>query len=97
MKRTTVFVKSVGSVRCLLSGKQTVLIPIFPGILKHPTVGQLRKLLSDPAVASKYTVEALKIAPWPVLRKFPAKWLKRCLSEAHLGRRRRQAILFLLT
>ena len=96
MRRTTNFVKSRGTVRCTLPAGQEIRVPVVPGILKHLTVEQLRNLLKDPDVVRKYTIEALNEAPWPVLCKFPAEWLKRCIGDAHLNPRRARAIAFLL-
>jgi hypothetical protein len=66
---------------------------VFPGILKHPTVDELRELLKRPAVARKYTILAL----WQVLREFPRDWLEACLSEANLRAGRENALRFLLS
>jgi len=96
MRTATPFVKSTGTVKCAVPGGKTIRIPVFPGVLKHPTLAQLRCLLRDPDVAQKYTVEALRIAPWPVLREFPHEWLKQCMPQAHLDTRRSRALKFLL-
>ena len=97
MKRTLRFVQSVGTVQCTLSPRQTVTLPVFPGILKHPTVDELHELLTKPEVARKYTVLALRKAPWQVLREFPRSLLESCLDEADLRPRRAEALRFLLS
>ncbi len=97
MKRTYRFVESVGTVQCALGPDREVTLPVFPGILKHPTMGELRELLERPAVARKYTVQALRKAPWPVLREFPRDWLDACMAEANLRTGRQQALRFLLS
>lgn len=97
MKRSYRFVESVGTVRCTLDSGREVALPVFPGILKHPTVDELRELLARPAVARKYTVLALRKAPWQVLREFPGDWLEACLAEASLRAGRVRALRFLLS
>lgn len=97
MKRTHRFVESVGSVRCTTESGKDVNLPAFPGILKHPTVDELLDLLEKPAVARKYTVLALRKAPWQVLREFPPEWLEACLPEADLREGRVRALRFLLS
>ncbi len=97
MKRTYRFVESVGAVRCVLGVGREVTLPVFPGILKHPTVDELRELLQRPAVAQKYTVQALRKAPWQVLREFPREWLVACMTEAELRPGRQRALSFLLS
>jgi hypothetical protein len=96
MKRTVVFAKSAGCVTCATSSG-LVTLPIVPGILKHPTPEALPRLLVNPDVARKYTLEALRKASWPILRLFPRAWLRQCLPEAHLHPRRAAAIEFLLS
>ncbi len=97
MKRSYRFVESVGTVRCVLGPVHEVTLPVFPGILKHPTVDELRELLTKPAVARKYTILALRKAPWQVLREFPRTWLEACLDEANLRPGRVDALRFLLS
>ncbi len=97
MKRSYRFVESVGVVRCSLGPDRSVMLPVFPGYLKHPTIGELRELLSRPAVARKYTILALRKAPWQVLREFPRDWLEVCLAEANLRPGRAEALRFLLS
>lgn len=97
MKRTFRFVESVGSVRCTTESGEEVTLPAFPGILKHPTVDELLQLLQKPAVARKYTVLALRKAPWQVLREFPSEWLETCLPDADLREGRVRALRFLLS
>ncbi len=96
MKRTYVFVKSTGMVKCVLPSGQEIEVPAVPGLLKHPTTGMLRGMLKDPDVVRKYTIEALRKAPWPVLRQFPREWLEECMKEADLEVGRRKALAFLL-
>ena len=96
MKRSYRFVESVGAVHCALSPDHEVTLPVFPGILKHPTVRELRELLENPTVARKYTILALRKAPWQVLREFPPDWLESCLAEASLRPGRKRALSFLL-
>jgi len=96
VKRTYSFAVSTGSVSTCLPDGRTVTLPVVPGILKHPTPEALPALLVDPAAARKYTREALRHAAWPVLRLFPAEWLRECLDDARLTPGRRQALLFLL-
>lgn len=96
MKRTYRFVQSLGTVRVELQEGGEVSLPVFPGILKHPTTGELPVLLSRPAVARKYTSLALQKAPWQVLREFPRDWLESCLAETNLREGRERALRFLL-
>ena len=97
MKRTYRFVQSVGTVQCALGSGRKVTLPVFPGILKHPTVDELHELLARPVVARKYTILALRKAPWQVLREFPGDWLEACLAEANLRAGRAHALRFLLS
>jgi len=97
MKRSYVFVEPMGTVECTVDGGAIVELPVFPGILKHPTTDQLAMLLANPVVARKYTCEALRKAPWPVLRRFPRAWLLACLPHAHMRPSRRQALDLLLS
>lgn len=97
MKRSYKFVESVGTVQCTLSPGHEVTLPIFPGILKHPSVDELPELLAKPAVARKYTILALRKAPWQVLREFPRPLLETCLAEANLRTGRAEALRFLLS
>ena len=95
MIRSVTWVKSEGTVQVALEGEQLE-IPVIPGLLKHLTTTELRPLLHDPEVLRKYTLEALRLAPWQVLREFPRPWVRRCLPEAGLSPERRDAIEFLL-
>lgn len=72
-------------------------IPLFPGILKHLSVQDLPKVVESQATLLKYTGEALKSAPWPVLREFPRSWLLACLDEVEMRNGRRLALEFLLS
>lgn len=82
-------------VRCTIEG-QTLELPVFMGVLKHPSLDQLRDLLADPVVAAKYTREALRRLPWSALRRFPHGWLTACLPGAGLSDGRRRAVEFML-
>ena len=97
MKRTYRFVESVGTVKYALSPDHEVTLPVFPGILKHPSLDELPALLARPAVARKYTVLALQKAPWQVLREFPPALLEACLADADLRPGRAEALRFLLS
>jgi hypothetical protein len=97
MKRTYRFVKSIGRVSVGLDDGGQVSLPVFPGILKHLTVDELSALLAKPAVARKYTILALRKAPWQVLREFPRDWLEACLAEADLRAGRAQALRYLMS
>lgn len=97
MKRSYRFVESVGTVEVALGTGRKVTLPVFPGILKHPTVDELRELLTRPSVARKYTILALRKAPWQVLREFPRDLLETCLAEAKLRSGRADALRFLLS
>ncbi len=97
MKRTYRFVESIGSVQYELDSGQRVTLPVFPGILKHPTIDELPRLLARPSVARKYTVLALQKAPWQVLREFPRALLEACVADANLRPGRADALRFLLS
>jgi hypothetical protein len=75
----------------------TVELPVVPGILKHLDEVELARLLANPDVALKYTLEALRIAPWQVLRHFPRGWLLECLPKANLPEGRARAVEFMLS
>jgi len=96
MRRAYQFAKPDGTVTCVLATGRSVTVPVFPGLLKHLTTEALREMLAKPPVVRKYTVEALRHAAWPLLREFPADWLKECLDAADLRPSRRKAVLFLL-
>lgn len=96
MKRSYRFVEPLGRVASLTEGGERLELPLFAGILKHPTTGQLAALLTEPPVARKYTLEALRKAPWSALRQFPRWWLIACLPHAHLPEGRRKAVQFML-
>jgi hypothetical protein len=82
VKRTYRFASGLGCVRCEISSGREIQLPVFLGILKHPRAEALPELLRSPAVARKYTMEALRTAAWPILRPFPRSWLIECLKEA---------------
>lgn len=95
MKRTFRFAAKVATVPAVLDG-ETIELPVFPGILKHPRLEELPGLLCEPATARKYTVEALRVAAWPLLEQFPRAWLLHYLPDAPMRPQRRKALLFLL-
>ncbi|MEW6747741.1 MAG: hypothetical protein AB1486_33860 [Planctomycetota bacterium] len=97
MKQTCTFVKAVAIVTCEIVPGRTISVPVIPGILKHPRVEELQALLANPNVVTKYTLEALRKASWPILRQFPRAWLRECLPHAHLKPSRRRALEFLLS
>jgi hypothetical protein len=95
MKRTYTFVTARHVVACEVDGV-SISLPVFVGVLKHPTESQLCELLTRPEVARKYTYEALRRLPWPALRQFPHDWLRACLNESRLPEPRRRAVEFML-
>ena len=97
MKRTQRFVQPSGMVVCRLPDGEAIEIPVVQGILKHLNPTQLADLLTDPEVALKYTLEALRVAPWPVLSRFPRDWLIACLPQASLREGRARALDFMLS
>ena len=97
MKRSYVFVRSVGSVKLEMPDGTEIEIPLFPGILKHPSSSSLPELLNTPAAIRKYTLEAIRKVPWPVLKAFPKSWIESCLQGADIRPGRRQALIYLLS
>ncbi|MCU0725792.1 MAG: hypothetical protein MUE73_08395 [Planctomycetes bacterium] len=97
MRRTVRFVTPSGTAICRLPEGREILLPVVQGILKHLSAADLARLLEDPAVARKYTREALRVAPWSALREFPADWLRECLPKARVREARIRAIEFLLS
>jgi len=95
MKRTFSFAAPLGTVSASLAGA-VVEIPVFPGILKHPRPEDLLGLLERPAVLRKYTIEAIRVTAWPLLRQFPPAWLLHHLPHAPMRPERRRALLYLL-
>lgn len=95
MKRTYTFVTAREIVHCDIDG-ESIPLPVFVGVLKHPTERQLCELLTRPEVARKYTHEALRKLPWPALRQFPHRWLRSCLPTSGLQESRRRAVEFML-
>jgi hypothetical protein len=95
MKRTYRFIEPSGVVACVIDDVPME-IPVFGGILKHPTIEQLRELLADPDVVRRYACEALRKAPWNALRSFPRGLLIACLPVANLSDGRRRALELLL-
>jgi hypothetical protein len=53
-------------------------------------------LLKNPNAALKYTREAIRIAPWQVLRKFPRQWLRTVMKETDIRPERARALDFML-
>jgi hypothetical protein len=97
MKRTYHFASSLGTVTCSLPNGRSIEVPVFAGIMKHPTSQKLPDLLRKPSTLRKYTMLALSKASWPILRHFPRSWLQECLPEAPLAPSRRQALDYLLS
>ncbi|MCX7044316.1 MAG: hypothetical protein NTX50_02365 [Candidatus Sumerlaeota bacterium] len=97
MYRPFIYAHSTGKAVCLLPTGRTITVPIVPGILKHPAESDLPEILRAPEALRKYTIEALRRAPWQTLREFPSEWLMECLDEAALRPGRREALLFLLS
>jgi hypothetical protein len=95
MKRSYVFVTAREVVCCDIDGV-SIHLPVFVGVLKHPTERQLCELLAQPEVARKYTREALRKLPWNALRQFPHDWLRACLATSQLPEPRRRAVEFML-
>jgi len=96
VKRTLRFARSIGMLPVQVSPGWTVTVPVFPGILKHPTLVRLPELLRNPNVLRKYTREALRIASWHLLREFPRDWLLENLPAAGVRPGRQKALEFLL-
>ena len=96
MKHTHQFARRVGTVVMTSPSGERAVLPVIPGILKHPSCERLPELLEKPNVARKYTVLALQKASWPILRQFPEDWLRECIDEARLPASRKKALLFLL-
>lgn len=98
MKQTSYFVKPEGFVICTVGRRERVRLPVVQGILKHPDVAELRRLLRQGHhIAEKYTREALKCAAWPVLREFPGSWLLKVLEVTDMSPSRRKALRYLLS
>ena len=95
MKRSYRFVTAREVVCCEIDGVP-ISLPVFVGVLKHPTERQLCELLTRPEVARKYTCEALRKLPWSALRQFPLDWLRACLVVSKLPEPRRRAVEFML-
>ena len=97
MRRTFHYPQSIGTVKLITPSGEEYYIPVFQGILKHPDPQSLINLLNNYSVIHKYTCEALKHASWPLLKQFPALWLKTCMNDVTLPSVRRKAIKFLLS
>lgn len=96
MKRTYTFARSTGLATCVLPTGEEVTLPVVQGLLKHLEPGALCDLLRNPDVARKYTREALKVAPWSVLREFPRPWLISVMKETSIRAERARALDFML-
>lgn len=96
MMRNVVFVSPQGSAVGRTEAGEAIVVPLIPGLLKHLSLEELRPLLQEPEVLSKYTREALRWAPWPCLREFPFDWLRNCLEGGWLREGRARAIRYLL-
>jgi hypothetical protein len=96
VKRTYRFVQSDGRVLCVLPSGKKIELPVVQGILKHPQVESLCRLLKDPDAARKYRREALRIAPWQVFREFPKQWPYAVMKEARVRPERARALDFML-
>jgi hypothetical protein len=96
MKRTHQWARCIATATVRYPSGRRVRLPVIPGILKHPSCEDLPRLLENPRTAHKYTIQALRMASWPILRQFPADWLRERLEEANLPPPRRKALLFLL-
>ena len=96
MKRTCHFAEPTGTIRCRLPSGAEITVPLMQGILKHPTQQAMPALLRNPAVVRKYTLEAIRTAPWSLLRAFPKAWLRQCIPEAQIRPGRRRALSFML-
>ncbi len=97
MKKPYHFVEVTDFAECELSQNNKIRLPVVQGIFKHATMDMLHELLQKPAVAKKYTIESLRVAPWQVLREFPHSWLRLHIDESDLRPMRKKAILFMLS
>jgi hypothetical protein len=96
MTRPYHFARPIGIAVCQIEGSETVSIPVFPGLLKHPHPSELVSLISDRDVARKYTRLALEKASWQILKEFPRPWLSSCLPEIKVRPGRLKALRFLM-
>lgn len=96
MKRTYQWASSIATITLRHPSGRSVELPVIPGILKHPSFEDLPRLLQNPRTAHKYTILALQKSAWPILRQFPADWLRERIDEANLPPPRKQALLYLL-
>ncbi|MCX7044570.1 MAG: hypothetical protein NTX50_03655 [Candidatus Sumerlaeota bacterium] len=90
------YIQSLGIAHCEVAPGRQVALAIAPGIFKHLACSELSEVLKKPNAARKYTLEALRCAPWNVLCEFDRDWLKDCLLQAHLPAPRRAALEFML-
>jgi len=90
------YVKSSGTVVCHMPLEGDIVLPIIPGILKHPRPDELPGLLKKPDVARKYTQAALRKSSWHILKQFPRPWLRVCLKDTSMPNGRRGALRFIL-
>lgn len=97
MRRLYTFPKPIGFITCTLPDGAIATLPVFVGLLKHASQDELFELLKRYNVARKYTIEALKIAPWQMLYHFPREWLLQTMQSANLSPQRQRALEFLLS
>ena len=97
MKRSLPCVERASTADVRLPDGTVVRIPVITGILKHLTQDRLLILLRRPEVLRKYTREALRVAGWSLLRRFPRDWLLENLPDANVRPGRAAAIRFLLS
>ena len=97
MMRKYKFAECEGYVKCIMPDGKNIEIPVFQGILKHPTSKMLFTILKDYNVMKKYTCEAIRKASWPILAEFPREWLKKCMKDFPLSKGRKKALDFLLS
>ena len=96
MKRTYRFVRSAGLATCTFPTGKEINLPVVQGILRHLAPASLHELLRNPDVARNYTREALKVAPWSVLREFPRPWLISVMEETAIRPGRARVLDFML-
>lgn len=96
MKRTHRYARPAGFANVVIEDGQTVELPMFLGLIRHPTLEELAELLARPPIARRYTRQALRVAAWPVLRTFPRAWLVACLEGLDLPPARCRALRFML-
>ncbi len=95
MQRTARFVKAVGMCVYTLENGEPIRLPIVPGLFKHAPVEALDDLPGI-RMSRPYTLEALRVTPWQVVRQFPRDWLLACICDADLPEGRRMALELML-